>query len=71
MTKSLFGNDKASRLPPWVLKLRRRVWEFIEDLFEEFAPWIKWLVFDALLTIIVGLIASRFEATRPLFELVR
>ncbi|PNW75578.1 hypothetical protein CHLRE_12g532327v5 [Chlamydomonas reinhardtii] len=56
--------------PAWLYKLRRRVWTFIEDLLEEFGPWIKWLVFDALLTLIVGFIASRFEATRPIFEAV-
>jgi hypothetical protein len=35
---------------------------------QEFAPWWKWLLFDALLTLVVGAVASRFESTRPLFE---
>lgn len=56
--------------PSWLLKLRDRVWETIVDLFEEFGPWLKWLIFDALLTIIVGFLATRFKQLRPVMELV-
>lgn len=37
---------------------------------QEFQPWIKWLVFDALLTLLLGLVVKRFEGLRPLFEAV-
>lgn len=64
------SSTRRPGLPAWVYKLRRKIWEFLEDLFEEFGPWIKWLVFDAILALIVNLIANRFESARPLFELV-
>ncbi len=37
---------------------------------QEFGPWLKWLIFDALLTIIVGFLATRFKQLRPVMELV-
>lgn len=37
---------------------------------QEFQPWLKWLVFDALLTLLLGLVVKRFEVLRPLVEAV-
>jgi hypothetical protein len=37
---------------------------------QEFQPWIKWLVFDAVLTLLLGLVVKRFESLRPVFEAI-
>lgn len=37
---------------------------------QEFQPWIKWLIFDALLTLLLGALVRRCEALRPVFEAV-
>ena len=36
----------------------------------EFQPWLKWLIFDAVLTLLVGALVRRAEPLRPLFEAV-
>ncbi|KAF8071276.1 hypothetical protein HT031_001359 [Scenedesmus sp. PABB004] len=49
-------------------RLRRWLWAAIEELLEEFAPWLKWIIFDAALTLVVGVLVKRVALLRPLFE---
>jgi hypothetical protein len=37
---------------------------------QEFQPWLKWIIFDAALTLLVGQLVKRVEFVRPLFEAV-
>jgi len=55
-------------LPGWLLRLRDWVWAQLEDLFEEFSPWLKWLVFDSILFLIVRFLSNRSARLEALFE---
>jgi hypothetical protein len=35
---------------------------------QDFSPWLKWLVFDALLTAMIGFLATRYKGLHPLFR---
>lgn len=37
---------------------------------QEFQPWLKWIIFDAALTLVVGQLVKHVEAVRPLFEAI-
>jgi hypothetical protein len=37
---------------------------------QEFQPWLKWIIFDAVLTLVIGQLVKYFERLRPLFEAV-
>jgi len=37
---------------------------------QEFQPWLKWIIFDALLTLLVGQLVKHVEVVRPLFEAI-
>lgn len=36
-----------------------QLWSLVRFLLDEFEPWLKWLVFDAVLRMVVGWIAAR------------
>jgi hypothetical protein len=58
------------QLRTWWSYLRAKVWEGITALLEEFSPWLKWLVFDAVMSYIISLLAKRVPAVRNFFEAV-
>ena len=35
---------------------------------QEFQPWIKWLILDALLTLAIGTLLRRYKSFRPALE---
>jgi len=35
---------------------------------QEFQPWIKWLIFDALVTLAIGALLRRYKGLRPALE---
>jgi hypothetical protein len=35
---------------------------------QEFEPWLKWVILDAVLAIVVAALVRRVEPLRPLFE---
>ena len=35
---------------------------------QEFQPWVKWLIFDALLTLAIGTLLRRYKGLRPALE---
>jgi hypothetical protein len=37
---------------------------------QEFDPWLKWLIFDAAFTLLVGAVARQFESLQPWFAAV-
>lgn len=37
---------------------------------QEFAPWLKWLIFEAVLVVCVKALASRLQSLQPIFEAV-
>jgi hypothetical protein len=37
---------------------------------QEFQPWLKWIIFDAALTVVVGQLVKHVEFVRPMFEAV-
>lgn len=37
---------------------------------QEFQPWLKWIIFDAALTLLVGQLVKHVEFVRPAFEAV-
>jgi len=51
---------------------RARSWiaRLIDWAGEEFDPWLKWIVFDALFALATAAVARRVAAVRPLFEAV-
>mmetsp|Transcript_26089 Transcript_26089/g.46388 ORF Transcript_26089/g.46388 Transcript_26089/m.46388 type:complete len:92 (+) Transcript_26089:340-615(+) len=61
------GRDKGAR-QGWLLRLRRTVWDAVCWLLDEFEPWVKWLVYDALLTLLTAALARRWKQLNPLFE---
>lgn len=44
--------------------IRAKVWAIVEWALEEFAPWLKWLVFDAILRLAVAFLMKRSERLR-------
>ena len=38
------------------------------DRTQEFQPWIKWLIFDALVTLAIGALLRRYKGLRPALE---
>jgi len=57
-------------LPAWVYQLRDKVYLLLEDVMDELGPWIKWIIYDALLTLVIGWLVHRLEFLRPVFEAV-
>jgi hypothetical protein len=45
-------------------------WCSFSTVLQEFQPWLKWIIFDAALTLLVGQLVKRVEVVRPLFEAV-
>lgn len=37
---------------------------------QEFQPWLKWIIFDAALTLVIGQLVKHIEFMRPMFEAV-
>lgn len=52
------------------LLLRLRSWlaRVVDWAADEFDPWIKWVVLDALFAVVTAAVARRVGAVRPLFE---
>jgi hypothetical protein len=44
------------------------VWDAVCWLLDEFEPWVKWLVYDALLTLLTAALSRRWKQLNPLFE---
>jgi len=47
---------------------KTQVWGLIKFLLDEFEPWLKWLVFDAVLRIVLTFVANRSARLRVFFE---
>jgi len=43
---------------------------FQRDGEQEFQPWLKWVILDAALTLLVSQFVKRFEGLRYIFEAV-
>lgn len=56
-------NRHADRLPS-------RVSHPLLPLAQEFDPWLKWVVFDALLSLVVAALVKRVDSLRPFFETI-
>jgi len=52
----------------FVRRWKQRLWKFVYWLLEDFSPWLKWLLFDAILTALIGILATRFKGLHPLFR---
>jgi hypothetical protein len=52
------------------LLLRLRSWlaRVVDWAADEFDPWVKWVVLDALFALLTAAVARRVSAVRPLFE---
>jgi hypothetical protein len=37
---------------------------------QEFAPWLKWLIFEAVLALVVRALAAKVSSLEPFFEAV-
>jgi hypothetical protein len=37
---------------------------------QEFEPWLKWLIFEAVLALIIRALVSRIAALEPFFEAI-
>lgn len=61
---------KYAQIHSIILWLRSRIWYLLEWVLEEFSPWLKWLVFDAVLRLAVQYLVKRSERLRNLFERV-
>lgn len=46
-------------------RLHRLLRRAIDWVLEEFEPWFKWIVLDAVLSLCVGLAAKKFKTARP------
>ena len=47
-----------------------QVWAIIRFLLDEFEPWLKWLVFDAVLRLVVAWLISKSERLRSFFGML-
>jgi hypothetical protein len=52
----------------FLTRWKEKLWKFLNWLLEDFSPWLKWLVFDAILTALVGILANRYKGLHPLFR---
>lgn len=39
-------------------------------LVQEFEPWFKWVIMDAVLALAISLIAKRVKSLRPVFRAI-
>lgn len=76
--------DPTVQLPQWYQLLRQSAQDFwrvtsiayrlanhlLGSLFEEFAPWWKWMIFDALLKLVARYLARRVPIFETVFEAV-
>ena len=46
------------------------LWNAISWVLEEFEPWLKWMIFDAVMAVVVKAVASRWKALSPYLEAV-
>ena len=47
-----------------IMWLKAKIWNLIELILEEFSPWLKWLVYDAILRVVVQFLMKRSERLR-------
>lgn len=70
--KSKPASDAAVSPPPVLLKLRDWLWLKIQEqlgqLFEELSPWLRWVIWDALLTILIRFIVTRSPSSKAFFK---
>lgn len=63
--------SSSSALARWchdlLLRLRSWLMRVVEWAAEEFDPWLKWVIFDALFALATARLAARVAAVRPLF----
>jgi hypothetical protein len=56
-----WAHSLLNRLRSWLLRL-------VDWAAEEFDPWMKWVIFDALFALATAHVARKVAAVRPLFE---
>jgi hypothetical protein len=39
-------------------------------VLQEFSPWLQWLMFDAILTLVVSYASRRFWRLKPVFRAI-
>eukprot|EP00884_Botryococcus_braunii_P008129 jgi/Botrbrau1/17317/Bobra.0015s0065.1 len=51
-------------------RLLTALWDSFSWLFEEFEPWLKWLLLDSILTLAVGVLSKQLPSSRKVFRAI-
>jgi len=46
----------------------QKLWNAICWVFSEFDPWLKWVVYDSILSLVVKYVSTRWKIARGVFE---
>ncbi|KAK9865642.1 hypothetical protein WJX84_011182 [Apatococcus fuscideae] len=66
----LITSPKAKGRCSWALvwwRVKHALWRVLAWLLQDFEPWLKWLLFDALKNALVNALARAFPALQPVF----
>lgn len=58
------------RVVRFYLAVKKRLSFLLEEILEEFSPWLKWVILDAFLTLVLRWLAKRYGFLNNLFEAV-
>ena len=67
-------HSPASSSSALLIQLRDWLWEKIQEqtsgLLEELSPWLRWIVWDALLTILLRFVSRRSPYSKAIFKFI-
>mmetsp|Transcript_11443 Transcript_11443/g.29330 ORF Transcript_11443/g.29330 Transcript_11443/m.29330 type:complete len:92 (-) Transcript_11443:349-624(-) len=52
----------------WLAALRRSIWETVCWALDEFEPWLKWMVYDAVFALVTAALVKRCNRLAAVFE---
>jgi len=62
--------DLVDRLLHLVSRTAHTVWRNLSWVLEEFEPWLKWIIFDAVMTLIIRGVSNRWKQSVPYLEAI-
>ncbi len=66
---SAAGDDNAAGgVRSALARLRQALWQAVSWVLEEFEPWLKWMVFDSIMALMLGYLGRRWKALQPYLE---
>ncbi|BDA47293.1 hypothetical protein COCOBI_10-1390 [Coccomyxa sp. Obi] len=63
-------NKLRSSVIPLIRQGLKRTYAAVACVLEEFEPWFKWVILDAVLALVVSLVAKRIKRARPVLRAI-